>query len=103
VRLIVLLITTIALLGGSCTSADAPRSDTPVPPQLKQTKSLPAALATARRGGSVSDFRLPAFAVHSVAVLEARRGAIAEQDAVVWRGDRWIRPANVTARGPPRG
>ena len=102
-RLIVLLITTIALLGGSCTSADAPRTDIPVPPQLKQTKSLPAALATARRGGSVSDLRLPTFAVHCVAIPEAPPDAVAEQDAVVWRGDRWVRPANVTARGPPRG
>ena len=99
-RLIVLLITTITLLGGGCTTALG--TDIPAPARLTQTKSLPAALATPRRGGSVSDLRLPAFAVPAVAVLDAPRGALAEQDVRVRRGHRWVRPANVTARGPPR-
>jgi hypothetical protein len=103
VRLVVLLITTITLLGGACTSADALRTDIPVSAQLKQTKSLPAALATARRAGSDIDLRLPTFAVPEVAVPEPPRGAVAEQDVVVRTGYVWVRPSNVTARGPPRG
>jgi hypothetical protein len=101
VRLIVLLITTITLLGGGC--ANTLRTDSAAPARLTQTKSLPAALATPRRGGSVSDLRLPAFAVPVVAALDTPRGARARRDVVVWRGDTWVRPANVAARGPPRG
>jgi len=103
VRLVVLLITTITLVAGACTSACALRTDIPASAQLTQTKSLPAALATARRTGSDVDLRLPAFAVPAVAVPEAPRGAVAEQDVVVRRGHVWVRPSNVTARGPPRG
>ncbi len=101
--MVVLLITTITLLGGACTSADAQRTDIPASAQLKQTKSLPAALATARRSGSVSDLRLPTFTVPPVALPEAPRGAVAEQDVVDRCGYLWVRPSNVTARGPPRG
>ena len=101
-RLVVLLITTITLLGGACASADPLRTEMPASAQLPQTKALPAALATARRTGSVSDLRLPTFAVPVVAVPEAPRGAVAEQDVVVRRRYLWVRPSNVTARGPPR-
>jgi hypothetical protein len=103
VRLIVLLITTITIVGGACTSADALRAETSAPARLKQTKSLPVALATARRTGSDLDLRLPTFAVPDVAVPEAPRRAVAEHDVVDRRGYRWVRPADVTARGPPRG
>jgi hypothetical protein len=102
VRLVVLLITAITLVAGACASADAQLTGSHAPAELTQTKSLPAALATARRTGSVSDVRLPTFVLPAVAVLEAPRGVVAEQDAVVRPGYRWLRPSNVTARGPPR-
>jgi hypothetical protein len=101
--MVVLLITTITLLGGACTSADALRPDTPASAQLTQTKSLPAALATARRTGAVSDLRLPTFTIPPVTLPEAPRGAVAEQDVVDGCGYLWVHPTNVTARGPPRG
>ena len=101
--MVVLLIATITLLGGACASADALHPDIPASAQLKQTKSLPAALATARRTGSVSDLRLPTFTLPPVALPEAPRGAVAQQDVVERCGHLCVRPSNVTARGPPRG
>jgi hypothetical protein len=101
--MVVLLITTITLVGGACTSADALRTDIPASAQLTQTKSLPPALATARRTGSVSDLRLPTFTVPPVALPEAPRGAVAEQDVVDRSGYLCVHPPSVTARGPPRG
>jgi hypothetical protein len=103
VRLVVLLITAIALVAGACTSADAPQADIPASTQLKQTKSLPAALATARRTGSLSDLRLPTFTLPPVALPQAPRGAVAQQDVVDRSGYLCVHPPSVTARGPPRG
>jgi hypothetical protein len=102
VRWIVLLIATISLLGGACTSGEVQCTDPPASVVLKQTTSLPAAIASARRVHSVSELRLPTFTIPSAGKTEPLRAAVVEPHTLDPRGHRWVRASHVAARGPPR-
>jgi hypothetical protein len=101
VRWIVLLITTVSLLGGACTSSDARRRD--LASSVTQTKSLPAASALARRTGSVPELRLPTFTLPAAADAATPRVAAVAPASVEQRGGHRVRTSRVFARGPPRG
>jgi hypothetical protein len=100
VRWIVLLITTICLVGGVRTTTGAPRVASPRSGLLK--KWLPAAVSVARRARSVSSRRLPAFPVLTAPVAVSLRRGIADEREMALRGRSADLPANVAARGPPR-
>jgi hypothetical protein len=97
-----LLIAASCLLGAS-TTGGARRTDLPRSQQLKQTKSLPAALAMARRDGSAPEIRLPAFSVPDVNTVATPVGVVAERCVVDRPGCGLVCASSIAARGPPRG